>query len=68
VRRAVNPELKDEAPYVIAFVDLDEGVRIFSNIVDVEPQTIRIGMRVRCGFESALDPAVRIPVFAPEGE
>lgn len=68
VRRAVNPELNDHAPYVVAFVELDEGVRIFSNIVGVEPEAVRTGMRVRCRFETALDAAVRVPVFAPEGE
>ena len=68
VRRAVNPELKDDVPYVIAFVDLDEGVRIFSNIVDAEPETVRTGMRVRCRFEAALDPMVQVPVFVPESE
>ena len=68
VRRAVNPELEEDAPYVIAFVELDEGVRIFTNIVDAEPETVRGGMRVRCRFEAALDTAVRVPVFAPVKE
>jgi uncharacterized OB-fold protein len=68
VRRAVNPELEDDAPYVIAFVELDEDVRIFGNIVDVEPEAVKSGMRVRCRFEAALDAAVRVPVFAPESE
>lgn len=68
VRRALNAELAGDAPYVIAFVELDEGIRIFSNIVDAEPETLRCGMRVRCRFEAALDPAVRVPVFAPEKE
>ena len=66
VRRAVNPELADEAPYVIAFVELDEGARIFTNIVDIGAAEVATGMRVRCRFEPALDPAVRVPVFAPE--
>jgi uncharacterized protein len=66
VHRAVNPELKDDAPYVVAFIELDERVRIFSNVVDVDPQSITTGMRVRCRFEGTLDPAVFVPVFAPE--
>ncbi len=68
VRRAVNPELANDAPYVIAFVDLDEGVRIFSNIVDTQPDALRIGMRVRCRFECALDREVQVPVFALESD
>ena len=68
LRRAVNPELADDAPYAVAFVDLDEGVRIFANIVEVQPDALSIGMRVRCKFECALDAAVRVPVFALEAD
>ena len=66
VRRAVNPQLKDDAPYVVAFVELDERVMIFGNVVDVDPEKVTTGMRVRCHFEAALDPTVRVPVFAPQ--
>jgi uncharacterized OB-fold protein len=68
VRRAVNPELAEDAPYVVAFVELDEGVRLFTNIVGVQPDMLAIGMRVRCRFEAALDADVHVPVFAPESE
>ena len=68
VQRAVNPELADDAPYVVAFVELDEGVRIFSNSVAVDPTQLRTGLRVRCRFEATLDAAGRVPVFVPEAE
>jgi uncharacterized OB-fold protein len=68
VRRAVNPELADDAPYAVAFVDLDEGVRIFANIVEVQADALRIGMRVCCRFECALDAAVQVPVFVPDSD
>lgn len=69
VRRAVNPELKDAAPYVIAFIDLDEGVRLFTNIIDAQLDLLRVGLRVRCRFEPALDPReFRVPVFVIEGQ
>lgn len=68
VRRAVNSELATDVPYVIAFVELDEGVRIFSNIVGADPGLLRIGLRVRCRFEATRDPAVCVPVFVPEGK
>ena len=64
VVRAVNPELKDDAPYVIAFVDLDEGVRLFTNIVDAKPEEVRCGQRVQCRFEASMDPELWVPVFA----
>ena len=66
VNRAVNPELKDDAPYVVAFVELDEGVRVFTNIVEAKPEALRAGLRVRAQFEAALDEAIRAPVFVPE--
>ncbi len=66
VVRAVNPELKDDAPYVIAFVELDEGVRLFTNIVNAAPEELRCGQRVQCRFEPSMDPELWVPVFAPE--
>lgn len=66
VRRAANPELASDAPYAIGFVDLDEGVRLFSNVVDVKPEALRIGMRVRCKFELTSDVATAVPVFGPD--
>ena len=66
VHRAVNPDLAADAPYVVAWVELDAGVRLFTNIVAVEPHAVRMGMRVRCRFEPALDPALCVPVFEPE--
>src|SRR5258707_3306634 len=37
-------------PVVAVLVDLDEGVRMVSNLVDVEPHEVRTGMRVRVAF------------------
>ena len=68
VHRAVNPELKDAAPYVVAFVELDEGVRLCTNIVDAAPEALRVGLRVRVSFEAALDAAIQVPVFAVDSE
>ena len=66
VRRAVHAELAGEAPYAVAFVDLDAGVRLFANVVGIDPERLHAGMRVSCRFEPALDPALHVPVFAPE--
>jgi len=65
IHRAVNPELNSAVPYVIAFVMLDEGVRIFTNIVDCDPATLQCGQPVRCRFEETKDPDLWVPVFAP---
>ncbi len=66
VRRSVHAELAHEAPYVVGFVELDAGVRLFANIVGAIPERLHPGMRVCCRFEPSLDPAVQVPVFAPE--
>ena len=65
VRRAVDPALKDAVPYVVAIVDIDEGVRLFTNIVDADVASLRAGMRVACRFEPTVDDAAWVPVFAP---
>jgi len=40
-----------EAPYVFAIVELEEGVRMATNIVGIDPAEVRIGMPVRVAFE-----------------
>ncbi|MEO6322780.1 MAG: Zn-ribbon domain-containing OB-fold protein [Polaromonas sp.] len=63
--RAANAHMADKVPYVVAVVQLDEGVRMMANIVDVEPQSVRIGDRVRVRF-LPLDDAISLPQFEPE--
>jgi uncharacterized OB-fold protein len=43
----------ERAPYVIAYVELDEGPRVMTNIVGADPETVRIGDRVTAVFEPA---------------
>ncbi|MCU1484769.1 MAG: hypothetical protein JWN67_1515 [Actinomycetia bacterium] len=51
-------------PLVAVLVDLDEGPRIVSNLVGVEPADVRIGMAVRVSFEPTADD-LAVPVFVP---
>jgi uncharacterized protein len=57
-------------PYVIAIVELDEqlGLRIAANIVDCEPDSVHVGLRVEVRFERHdLDgETAYVPVFAPQ--
>jgi len=41
------------SPYVIAYVELDEGPRVLTNIVGVDPEEVRIGDAVTAIFEPA---------------
>lgn len=52
-------------PYAIAFVTLDEGVTIMTNIVDCDLDAIRIGQRVRVAFKPA-ENGQPVACFAPE--
>lgn len=40
----------DEAPYAVGVVKLDDGVKIMAQIVDCEPEELKIGCRVRREF------------------
>ncbi len=53
VRRAPTPAYQRDAPYVIAHVDMAEGFRMISNLVDVAPEDVRIGMPVRINYIDA---------------
>ena len=46
---------KSDAPYIIAIVELPEGVRLTTNIVDCPLDRIRIGLEVQAVFEKATD-------------
>jgi hypothetical protein len=52
-------------PVPAVLVELDEGVRILSNLVDIEPHEIRIGLPVEVAFEPTADD-LAVPVFRPK--
>jgi uncharacterized OB-fold protein len=51
IHRGPTPAYQADAPYVIAHVELDEGPRVISNLIDVAPADVRIGMPVEVVFE-----------------
>jgi uncharacterized protein len=56
-------------PYTLAYVTLDEGVTMMTNLVDFDPTTIVIGAKVEVRFlpSMARDGAegAKVPVFTP---
>ena len=64
--RAFHPGWNDDVPYVTALIDLDEGVRIFSDLVGVEPdpKAIRCDMPVEVVFDD-VTPEFTLPRFRP---
>lgn len=53
-----------DGPYVVALVDLDDGVRLMTNIVGVAPDDVRVGQRVRVVWEPLTD-GRHLPQFEP---
>jgi uncharacterized OB-fold protein len=52
-------------PYAPAMVELEEGPRIFTNIVDGDFAEIRIGMAVRLVWKPTEGDGPPVPMFAP---
>ena len=49
--KAFAPWLESQVPYAVAQVELEEGPRLTTNIVGLDPEAIRIGLPVRAVFE-----------------
>ena len=62
VRRAISKAYT--APYVIALIDLDEGVRMMSQLREVDPDTVSVGQCVEVLFEQWVGED-SLPVFRP---
>lgn len=56
------PGHEDRVPYVCALVDLDEGVRMLTNVINTDPATLEVGQRVRLAWQDLAD-GVRYPAF-----
>ena len=52
------------APFILAYVELAEGPRMLTNIVDCDPETVSIGMPVTVVFDDTGEGSA-IPRFAP---
>jgi len=53
-----------DAAYTLAFVTLDEGVTLMTNLVDCDPATVRIGDKVRVVFQPSQG-GHAVPMFTP---
>lgn len=60
VRRGVSSDF--EAPYVIALIDLAEGPRMMSQIVDVDTEKLAVGLPVMVDFAQWSED-ITLPVF-----
>ncbi len=62
VRKATGP-WGDAAPYVVAYVELEEGPRLLTNVVADDPTGVAIGDAVRASF-LPLEPSADAPAQA----
>jgi len=64
VRQNYFPAFRERIPYVIAWIDLDEGFRMLSNVVGIDDATtVHCGQRVR--VEWLDQDGLALPAFTP---
>ena len=64
MHQAVHPGFAAETPYAVVVIQLDEGARLLSNLVDCATADVKIGMPVEVVFDE-LTPEVTLPKFRP---
>jgi uncharacterized OB-fold protein len=68
VRHPLRPQLAEAVPYVGAIIELDgtqgAGARIMANVIDCDPEAVRIGDKVAVTFEKVSD-TLAVPRFRP---
>lgn len=62
VARALHPAYATAVPYAAVVVELSEGVRLVSRVLDCPVDELRIGMPLRVDFE-AVSADVSLPCF-----
>jgi uncharacterized OB-fold protein len=63
VRKNDLPPWNERVPYIAAVVDLEEGVRMMTNVVECEIDDVRIGMPLEVTFRQ--EDEWSVPVFRP---
>lgn len=57
-------EFSDDIPYIIAVIELEEGVRMMSNIVECRPEEVKCDMDVEAIFQDVTE-EITLPKFRP---
>jgi uncharacterized OB-fold protein len=64
MHQVYHPGFAAEVPYAVVVIELDEGARLVSNLVDCAPADIRAGMPVEVVFDDVASD-VSLPKFRP---
>lgn len=60
----VEAAFVEDLPIILAWVDLPEGIRMQTNILDCDPDSVAIGMEVEVVFKRVTD-EISLPHFRP---
>ena len=60
----VEPKFWEDLPYVLAIVELEEGIKMMTRIVGCDPEEVSMGMDVEVVFEDISDECA-LPFFKP---
>lgn len=63
----VEAAFREDLPIVLAWVDLEEGIRMQTNLVDCEPEDVAIGQDVEVVYTDVTD-EITLPYFRPVGD
>ena len=64
IRQYGGKPFRDELPYVVAMIELEEGVRMMGNITDCEVDEVHIGMPVQA-YAVAAEGGIGVPFWRP---
>ena len=64
VYQPANAAFREDAPHVYAVVQLDEGPRLVSNVVECDPEAVRVDMPLLAVFD-AVTPEWTLVKFKP---
>ena len=64
LHQPAHPSFADDVPYVLAIIEFDEGWRMDSNVINIDPKDVTVGMPVEVVWEDAT-PDFTLPKFQP---
>jgi uncharacterized OB-fold protein len=62
--KPANPMMADRVPYAVALVELSDGIRLMSNIIGCDPESVAVGQSVQVAWEPLSD-GRHLPQFEP---
>ncbi len=65
-QRPYHPAFREAIPYAVAVVELAEGPRLVTRLVDVAPAEVRVGMPVEVVLTTVTE-GTTLPLFRPSG-